>query len=110
MLGNGDVGIEVREELIRRVEERLLKKYPQGEFIAVGQEFCPNCIAFKELYQEEIDSGSMKYYDIESPEGKVIEGLFDIEDVPFILFHDVLKDEYKKCELKETDDGYELQW
>lgn len=105
----GDVDIKVREELKRRVEERLSNN-PNGEFIILGQEFCPNCAAIRELYQEEIESGEIKYYDIESEEGKSFEGLMGIEEVPYVVFHDLDKDDYRKCELVEVGDGYELRW
>ncbi|MFA5235196.1 MAG: hypothetical protein WC390_12425 [Sulfurimonas sp.] len=99
----------MREELKRRVEKRLSNQ-PIGEFIIVGQEFCPNCAAIKELYKEEIESGEIKYYDIESEEGKIFEDLLGIEEIPYIVFHELSKDDYRKCELVEVGDNYELRW
>lgn len=110
MLRNGDVDIKVREELIKRVEGRLSQRTSIGEFIIIGQEFCPNCASIRELYHEEIESGEMKYYDIESEEGKIFENLLGIEEIPHIVFHNFGNDEYYKCELTEVGDGYELRW
>lgn len=109
MLRFRDVDIKVRDELIRRVEERLSKQ-PIGEFVIIGQEFCPNCAAIKDLYKDEIESGEMKYYDIESEMGKVFEELLGIEEIPYIVFHNLKDDDFHKCELVEVGDNYELRW
>lgn len=109
MLRFRDVDIKVRDELIRRVEERLSKQ-PRGEFVIIGQEFCPNCAAIKDLYKDEIESGEMKYYDIESEMGKVFEELLGIEEIPYIVFHSLKDDDFHKCELVEVGDNYELRW
>ena len=105
----GDVDIKVMEDLTRRVEKKISKQ-PSGNFIIVGQEFCPNCAAIKELYKDEIESGEMKYYDIESEMGKMFEELLGIEEIPYIVFHNLKDDDFHKCELVEVGDGYELRW
>lgn len=108
MLRFGDVDIKVKDELISRIEKRLSKF--RGEFIIIGEEFCPNCASVRELYHDEIESGEMKYYDIESEEGKVFENLLNIEEIPYIVFHNLEVDDYHKCELVEVGDNYELRW
>ena len=75
-----------------------------GDIIMVGEEFCPNCAAIKELYAEEMGGDTIKYLDIHEPEAQVIDSLFKIEKIPFVVYKDKMTGKYYKCRLEMRKD------
>jgi hypothetical protein len=103
---------EPSPELFDELEAEAENASTNGEIIIVGSPECPNCGAVKKLFEEEMGEAVVRYVDIDTPEGKQINTLFDgIEAVPFITYHDREKQRYTKCELvPEGNDMEEAIW
>lgn len=107
----------MRNEIDARVRARLAESTPApesqdsgedtvlGQFIIIGESFCPNCENIKQVYAEELETGEMRYVDNESFEGKAFEEKFDFKEIPFIAFHRFDTDEYIRCGFRYDEEG-----
>jgi len=104
------VGIvsSLRREIENRVKVRLAEKAVEtafGQFIIVGEEFCPVCTSIKELYREEFESRQMRYVDVDTPEGASFGENYDLSELPFVVFHNLVTDEYTVCDFRYDGEG-----
>ena len=98
----------LRREIENRVKTRIAEKSVEtafGQFIIVGEEFCPVCTSIKELYREEFESRQMRYVDVDTPEGALFEENYDLSKLPFVVFHNLVTEEYTMCGFRYDGEG-----
>jgi hypothetical protein len=101
----------MREEILRRIRDRIgirnepVAKTANGIFIILGEEFCPNCALMKEMYAEEMLRGEVIYVSSDSDQGKKISNMFEINEVPAIIFYNTDTGKHVLCDFYYDDDG-----
>jgi len=76
-----------------------------AKIVILGMEYCGTCEEQKELLEEELKSGKMKYIDLDSDEGKAWDKKYHPESTPHFLKLNEKTGKYKKVEKFERPDG-----